>query len=166
MNPARGAVSAGIVDTGWYRDRIESVDVAYVHGKMTERSFEHFLQEACRSIDECAEDDRISMFLEVRDPALIDSRWRKRLAGALKARADKLARTRPAYAMVTPSVVVRSALAVLHWAAPPPYPHLVTGALDEAFDFIARHAAGLDARELQAEYEHRRALYLTKSGRG
>jgi len=167
MNPARNIVGSGMSDAGWYRDRIgissvtkSSLDVAYVHGRMTEQSFEHFLAEACRSIDECRDDEQIAMFLEVREPALMDSRWRKRMAQALKARADKLARTRPAYAMVTPSLVVRSALTVLHWMAPPPYPHTVVGSLEEGFAFLARHISGADAEALQAEYEHRRAVFL------
>jgi hypothetical protein len=166
MNPARGITATGVADTGWYRDRIDTVDVAYVHGKMTEASFEHFLKEACRSIDECADDEQVAMFLEVAEPALMDSRWRKRMASALKERAEKLRRTRPAYAMVTSSLVVRSALKVFHWAAPPPYPHTVVGSIEEGFEFVARHVPGLDAQALQAEYELRRAAFSATRGRG
>lgn len=155
-------MASGVMDTGWYRDRIGTVDVAYVHGKMTEDSFEHFLTEACSSIDQCADDERIAMFLEVIEPALMNSRWRKRMASALKERAEKLARTRPAYAMVTPSLVVRSALKVFHWAAPPPYPHTVVSSLEEGFEFVARHVPGLDAQALQAEYERRRGAFLAE----
>jgi hypothetical protein len=166
MNPARGIAATGVADTGWYRDRIGSVDVAFVYDSMTEASFDHFLAEVCRSIDECADDERVAMFLEVRDPALMDSRWRKRMADALKARAQKLGRTRPAYAMVTSSIMVRSALKVMHWAAPPPYPHSVVGSIQEGCEFIARHVPGLDARELQIEYERRRADLLAGSRQG
>lgn len=166
MNPARHTQTSGIIDTGWYRDRIDSVDVVFVHGKMTEHSFDHFLAEACRSIDECKEDERVAMFLEARDPALMDSRWRKRLADSLKARRAKLARTRPAYAMVTPSLLVRSALTVVHWTAPPPYPHIVVTSLAEGFEFIARHVPGLHADALRAEYESRRAVVLGTLERG
>jgi hypothetical protein len=132
---------------------------------MTEASFEHFLAEACRSIDECADDTHVAMFLEVREPALMDGRWRKRMANELKARAQKLARTRSAYAMVTSSLVVRSALRVMHWAAPPPYPHTVVGSVEQAFQFIAHHVPGLDAREIQLDYERRRAEVLARSSR-
>lgn len=159
-------MATGISDTGWYRDRIGMVEVAFVHGKMTEESFAHFLAEACRSIDECSDDDRVAMFLEVVEPALMDSRWRKRMALALKERREKLSRTRPAYAMVTPSVVVRSALKVLHWAAPPPYPHTIVGSIEEGFEFVARHLPKLDAQALQAEYERRRAAFLGTRERG
>jgi hypothetical protein len=165
MNPARSTHASGVTDTGWYRDRIGMVDIAFVHGKMTEQSFDHFLAEACRSIDECADDERVALFLEARSPALADSRWRKRLADALKLRAGKLARTRPAYAMVTPSLLVRSALTVVHWAAPPPYPHAVVGSVQEGFEFIARHLPGVDAAALRVEYETRRARVLTPPGR-
>jgi hypothetical protein len=166
MNPARSSTATGVEDSGWYRDRIGNVDIAFVHGTMTEASFEHFLAEACRSIDECADDARVAMFLEVREPALMDGRWRKRMAKELKLRADKLARTRPAYAMVTSSIVVRSALKVMHWAAPPPYPHTVVGSIQEAFEFIARHVPGLDAREIRLDYERRRASVLALPARG
>jgi hypothetical protein len=162
MNPARLTTATGIEDKGWYRDRIGSVDIAFVHGHMTEASFEHFLSEACRSIDECPDDVQIAMFLEVREPALMDGRWRKRMAQALKERARKLALTRPAYAMVTSSLVVRSALRVLHWAAPPPYPHTVVATVQEAFEFIARHVPALDARDIQLDYERRRAQVLAR----
>jgi hypothetical protein len=104
--------------------------------------------------------------LEVAEPALMDSRWRRRMAAELKKRAAKLARTRPAYAMVTSSLVVRSALKVFHWAAPPPYPHTVVGSLREGFEFVARHMPGLDAQALQAEYEQRRASFAATRGRG
>ena len=165
MNPARGIVATGVADTGWYRDRIGNVDVAYVHGKMTESSFAHFLAEACRSIDECGDDERVALFLEVLEPAIMDSRWRKRMASAFKERAEKLRRTRPAYSMVTPSLVVRSALKVVQWAAPPPYPYTVVSSIEEGFEFIARYVPGLDARALQAEYERRRAVFLASRGR-
>lgn len=165
MNPARDIAATGVADTGWYRDRIGNVDVAYVYGKMTEDSFAHFLAEACRSIDECAENEQLAMFLEVLEPVLMDSRWRKRMATALKERAEKLRRTRPAYAMVTPSLIVRSALKVVHWAAPPPYPHTVVESVPEGFEFIARYLPGLDAQRLQAEYERRRSAFLATRGR-
>ena len=165
MIPARSVEAGSVVDTGWYRARIGCVDVVFVHGKMTEESFEHFLDEACRSIDDCGEDEQIPIFMEVSEPVLMDSRWRRRVAAALKERAEKLVRTRPAYAMVTSSLVVRSALNVIHWVAPPPYPHTVVGSVAEGFEFIARHVPGLDARELQIEYERRRDEVLTKLGR-
>lgn len=141
------------------------VEIAYVHGSMTDKSFEHFLAEACRSIDECGDDERVVLFLEVLEPALMDSRWRKRMVSALKERAEKLARTRPAYAMVTPSLIVRTALTVVQWAAPPPYPYVVVGSLEEGCAFIARHVPEIDARALQAEYERRRAAFLATLGR-
>lgn len=165
MNPARISTAPGTEDSGWYRDRIGNVDIAFVHGAMTDASFEHFLAEACRSIDECPDDARIAMFLEVLEPALMDGRWRKRMAKALKERAQKLALTRPAYAMVTSSLVVRSALRVMHWAAPPPYPHTVVGTVQEAFEFIARYVPGLDAHAIQLDYERRRAHVMAQHSR-
>jgi len=165
MNPARSTTATAVEDRGWYRDRIGSVDIAFVHGSMTEASFEHFLAEACRSIDECPDDAPVAMFLEVLEPALMDGRWRKRLAKELKDRTEKLARTRSAYAMVTSSLVVRSSLRVLQWAAPPPYPHTVVATVQEAFAFIARHVPGLDAREVQLDYERRRANVLAQQSR-
>lgn len=164
MNPARNISDSGVEDTGWYRDRIDSVEIAFVYDGMTDASFEHFLEEACRSIDECTDDDRVALFLEVREPALMNSTWRKRLARALKERAHKLAQIRPAYAMVTSSLVVRSALKVLHWVAPPPYPVTVVASIEEGFDFIARHVPGLDPREVQATYESLRANALARRG--
>ena len=165
MNCVRLSPATGSEDSGWYRDRIHNVDIAFVHGTMTEASFGHFLAEACRSIDECPDDGRVAMFLEVVEPALMDSRWRKRLAQALKERAGKLALTRPAYAMVTSSLVVRCALKVMHWVAPPPYPNTVVGTAREAFEFIAHHMPKLDAREIQLEYERRRADVLARHPR-
>ena len=166
MNPARSLYVGGVVDTGWYRARIGNVDILYVHGRMTDASFEHFVDAARRSIDECGDDEQIAMFMEVLQPVMMDSRWRKRMAGMLKERAEKLRRTRPAYVMVTPSLVVRSALTVIHWAAPPPYPHTVVSSLEEGFDFLARHMPGVNARELQREYEQRRAALLPTLERG
>lgn len=165
MNPATDIQLTGVMDAGWYRDRIGNVDVVLVYDQMSEPSFDHFLALACRSIDDCPVGEQVAMFLEARTPALMDSRWRKRLAEALHARREQLALTRPAYAMVTPSLLVRSALTVIHWAAPPPYPHTIVGSVDEGFHFIARHVPGLDAEELRVEYERRCALALATLGR-
>src|SRR5262249_39729820 len=104
--------------------------------------------------------------VEAAEPALMDSRWRKRLALALRERTDKLRRTRPAYAMVTPSLLVRSALSVIQWAAPPPYPHTVVGSLQEGCEFLAQHMPTIDANALRVEYERRRAVVLAALGRG
>lgn len=166
MNSARHISVSGLTDAGWYKDRIGCVDVTLVHSRMTEGSFEHFLEETCRSIDECLDDEQVPILIEAIEPALMDSRWRKRLAAALQERRDKLERTRPAYAMVTPSLVVRSALKVVHWASPPPYPHTVVGSLEQGFEFLARHMPSLDAHSLRIEYERRRAELLASLARG
>lgn len=164
MNPARGVDITGAYDTGWYRDRVGVVDVVFVHGKMSEESFEHFLAVACRTLDELADDAIMPTLMDVREPALMDSRWRQRVTRALQERREKLARTCPAFAMVTPSLVVRAALKVMYWAEPPPHPHTVVASLEDGFAFLAQRVPGLDARATQAEYERRRDALLTTVG--
>ncbi|MDB4972545.1 MAG: hypothetical protein JWN48_886 [Myxococcaceae bacterium] len=166
MTLAQHMQPSGVVDIGWYRDRIGNVEVSFVHGMMTELSFDHFLADTCRAIDERAEDEQVAMMTEVWSPALQDGRRRKRMADAFRERTDKLARTRPAFAMVTPSLIVRSAMTVVLLTAQPPYPYTVVRSVHEAFAFIARHLPGLDAASACAEYERRRSLILATLGAG
>lgn len=166
MNPARTAGERGTSDAGWYMDRIGMVDVVLVHGKLTQASFDHLLAAMCRSIDERGDDEQVAALYEVPEPALMESAWRKRMAEALKEREDKLARTCPGYAMTTRSVVVRAALKVMYWIAPPPYPNTIVGTVREACEFLGRCVPGLDARALEAEYVERRAAVMATASHG
>lgn len=164
MNAAVRKIDQGIVDADWYLDRIGSVVTVRFFRKLTEASFDRFLAALCRSIDERSEDERWCMLVDAPQAVIVRSSWRKRLAAALDERKGILARTCMAYAIATPSLMVRSILKVVFWMAPPPYPVHIAGSVAEACDAIERHLPDMGSRALQAEYARRLAAVLAAAG--
>ena len=132
MDPARTFDDRPIFDTGWSMQCLERIDLVVMHGRMTNDSFERFLAASLRSIDDRDDSERVALLHDVRDPVLVNGRWRRKLAAELKRREEKLALTRPAHAMISDSPLLRSALKVVHWTAPPKYPHTVVATAAEA----------------------------------
>ena len=132
-------------------DYIGDTQVVYMDGRVTDASFDNYMRALIRDIDERAEPAKIGVVYHVPQPSALSSARRRKLGEALKAREAKLARTTLAYAMATPSAVVRSGLRMLFWLAPPPYPNAVVATPLAAFEFLAQHRSGLDAEALNNE---------------
>lgn len=141
-----------IFDSGWSFQRVDNVHTAFFHGRMTEASFERFYAVGMGSIDDVDDTERVAVLHEVRDPVLMNGRWRGKISRGLKERKAKLALTRCAYAMVTQSLVARVALKAMHWFAPPPYPYTIVSSVEEACAFIAKHLPGVDGAELARQH--------------
>jgi hypothetical protein len=132
-------------------DYIGDVQVVYMDGRVSDTSFDAYLRALQSDIDERANGTRVGVVYHVPQPSALGSARRRKLGEALKAREAKLAQTTLAYAMATPSAVVRSGLRMLFWVAPPPYPNAIVASPLDAFEFIARFAPGLDPEALSAE---------------
>jgi hypothetical protein len=132
-------------------DYIGDIQVVYMDGRVSDVSFDAYVHAVRSDIDERAAGTRVAVVYHVPQPSALGSGRRRKLGEALKAREAKLAQTTLAYAMATPSAVVRSGLRMLFWVAPPPYPNAIVASPLEAFEFIARFAPGLDPAALDAE---------------
>lgn len=141
--------------TGWMLDYLGDVQLVYMDGRVTDASFEAYLATVCNEIDERDEARRVGVVYHVPQPSAMSSQRRRRLGEELKSREDKLARTTLAYAMATPSAVVRSGLRMLFWLAPPPYPNAVVATPLLAFEFLARYMPALAPDALAAELARR-----------
>jgi hypothetical protein len=140
-------------DVGWFMDQLGDVQVVYMDGRVTDASFEHYLEAVAADIDARTEDRKIGVVYHVPQPSAMSAARRRKLAAVLKQREAKLARNTAAYAMATPSALVRGGLRMLFWLAPPPYPNAVVPTPVAAFEFVAKHMPGLVATELAAELE-------------
>jgi hypothetical protein len=139
-------------------DYIGDTQVVYMDGRVTDASFDAYVRAVRRDIDERPDSARVGVVYHVPQPSALSSARRRKLGEALKAGEAKLARTTLAYAMATPSAVVRSGLRMLFWLAPPPYPNAIVASPHEAFEFIARFQNGLDPLALSTELARRVAL--------
>lgn len=132
-------------------DYIGDTQIVYMDGRVTDASFDAYVRALRVDIDERPDAARIGVVYHVPQPSALSSARRRKLGEALKAREQKLARTTLAYAMATPSAVVRSGLRMLFWLAPPPYPNAIVASPFEAFEFVARFQTGLDPQALTDE---------------
>jgi len=140
---------------GWMLDYLGDVQLVFMDGRVTDASFEAYLATVCNEIDEREEGRRVGIVYHVPQPSALSSQRRRRLGEELKAREEKLRRTTLAYAMATPSAVVRSGLRMLFWLAPPPYPNTVVATPLQAFEFLARYMPALVPDELAARMAQR-----------
>ena len=150
---------------GWFLDWIEDVQLVYMDGRVTDAAFEAYLAAVASDINGRAEEDAASVLYHVPQPSALSTTRRSRLAALLKAHEERLREITRAYAMVTPSLVVRSGLRMVFWLAPPPYPNTVAATPREGYEFIARHHAGVDPDSWAAEHGRRLSRFATETGR-
>jgi hypothetical protein len=146
MNAARRQASGRLRASGrgWFLDWIEGVQVVYMDGRVTDASYAEYLAAVAEDIDGRLDDDSAAILYHVPQPSALSADRRTRLASLLKEREARLRRITRAYAMATPSLLVRSGLRMIFWLAPPPYPNAVVATPREGYEFIARHQPGVD----------------------
>jgi hypothetical protein len=164
MTAIRKEASARVRErgVGWFLDWIEDVQVVYMDGRVTDAGYDAYIEAVTRDIDGRADGDAASILYHVPQPSALSANRRSKLAALLKDREDRLREITRAYAMVTPSLLVRSGLRMVFWLAPPPYPNAVAATPREGYEFIARHHAGVDPDSWAAE--HARMLARFSSG--
>lgn len=92
------------------------------------------------------------LLYDVPRPGIITASRRAAVAQILNEYRDRLAESTAAYALVTPSRVVRGMLAAIFSMAPPPYAHRIVRSVGPGFEFLAERHPGLDAELLTREY--------------
>jgi hypothetical protein len=154
MNAIRRQAAARVraSGVGWFLDWIEDVQVVYMDGRVTNPSYDEYLNAVAGDIDGRSDDDHVSILYHVPQPSALSADRRSRLGALLKAREERLRGMTCAYAMATPSLIVRSGLRMLFWLAPPPYPNAVVATPRDGYEFIARHHAAVDPVSWAAEH--------------
>jgi hypothetical protein len=130
----------------------DEVMFVYSDDTMTEASFARHLRELAEAIDSRDESTRIGVIYDAPKPFDTDAKRRQRSAQVLDARRAKLARTTAAFALATPSPIVRGTLRAVFWVAPPPYPWEITDNVRSGLQFVAKHMT-LDVEGCLARYQ-------------
>lgn len=141
-----------IVDVGLLMVAFDDVMFVYADASTTEASFATHLKELAAAIDGRNETSRIGVIYDAPNPFSIDAKRRQRSAEVLSTRRAKLARTTAAFALATPSPVVRGALRAVFWMAPPPYAWEITDDVRAGLVFVKKHLPSLDVESCLARY--------------
>lgn len=141
-----------IVDVGLLMVAFDEVMFVYTDASTTEASFTRHLEELGAAIDGRNEASRIGVIYDAPNPFSIDAKRRQRSAAVLDARRAKLGRTTAAFALATPSPVVRGALRAVFWMAPPPYAWEITDDVRAGLVFVKKHLPSLDVEGCLGRY--------------
>ena len=123
---------------------IGNVMVVYQGEHLSEATFERHMIELARAIDERKAGARVGVLYHLPTGRRATAKQRNRSAELLEARRPILARTTAAFALVTPSPVVRGLLRAIFWMASPPYPYEIVSTLHEGFAYMAAKVEGVD----------------------
>ena len=93
VNPQRLAGKSPFfrADVGWFMDYLGDVQIVYMDGRVTDASFEHYLQAVAADIDARAPGHQIGVVYHVPQPSAMSAARRRKLAEVLKQREAKLA---------------------------------------------------------------------------
>jgi hypothetical protein len=142
-----------IVDSGWWLSYLGDVQVTYLDMHMDDASFTRFVRTLAEDIDSAPDQTRRAVFHDVGHGGSHTAARRKAVADVLHSRRDKLGRITVAYALATPSPLVRGAATAIFWLAPPPYPWRVSATPKQAFQWLASKVPTLDPDALSNRYQ-------------
>lgn len=152
-----------VVDDGWLMMYVGAVQVVWMEGRPPAASFARYVDALATEIDRRSRGARVAVIYCIDMPDgisnSIDAGQRKAVTDVLAARQTKLRETVAAYALVTGSSMVRTALRAMFWFAPPPYPNKVVATVREAAKFAAEHLPSVDVNEVERAFEHERSVY-------
>ena len=132
---------------------LPGLSVVYMDPTVSNASFDRYLQALARDFAELGRSKVLrGVLYDVPRPGVITANRRAQVAKVLNEFREPLADATAAYAMVTPSRVVRGILAAIFWIAPPPYAHRIVRTVRLGFDFIEERLPGTDAEALTGEY--------------
>lgn len=130
------------------------LSVVYMDPTVSNESFDRYLQALAKDFAAVSRSKtRRGVLYDVPRPGVITASRRAQVAKVLNEFRDPLADVTAAYAMVTPSRVVRGILAAIFWIAPPPYAHRIVKTVRLGFDFIEERMPETDAEFLSREYQ-------------
>ncbi len=157
---ANASATGALVARGVFLDRIESIEVCFMDGRLDADSFDLYLNSLGAYIDARERDHRVGVFYEVSSsPTLIDMERSKRIAKVMADRRDHLRDTVYAFVLVTQSKFIRGSLKAVFWLAPPPFPNAVEETVEDAFEFLSRYIPAMDPQRSLREYRELRARY-------
>lgn len=123
---------------GWFMANRGPLNLVYLEGETSPRSFQAYLEALARDIDEWpGHEARSVCYWQTGGVASLDPTSRRALSDVLDSRRDKLRRITRGYAFVTESTVARGILVAVFWLAPPPYPHTVESTALAGFKWLA-----------------------------
>ncbi len=140
-----------VIGEGWLIAHYPRVQCAYFGPKVSDRSFEDYLERLVKDIQDRPNARRTGV-LYYAENADMDSPRRRRMAKVLDEHEDKLTRSTAAYALATSSPFVRGVLTTLFWLAPPGYPYKIVGTPEQGLAFIAEHLRGVDPQRIAASF--------------
>lgn len=116
-------------------DIIDASAVFLFAGKVnTDRDFERYI-ECVRALDERArERDAVCVQVVDRENTPPSAAWRKRIAES-----SRELKSRPCFALVTESAVIRGVQMAINWIRPPAFPVTVVARFDEGLRFCEAH---------------------------
>lgn len=153
MSVALSLEETALTDRGWFLVYLGDIQVVYMDGRVDDESFTRYARTIEAVADGRPADARVAVVYHVPESSELSAKRRAMIGKVLKSREEHLARTTTAFALATESVLVRGALRVTFWIAPPAYPIAVVPTPRAAFEFVAPHHPGSSASELTATYE-------------
>ena len=106
-------------------------------GALTDASWARHLTELRRAIDGRRPGVRVGVLYHLPGVNTADAKRRKEAADFLESRREDLRASTAAYALATPSLIVRGVLRAIYWLSPPPYPYAIVATPREGFAYIA-----------------------------
>jgi len=147
-------------------DYIGPFQVVRIDGRMTEQTFQAYLDVMGEELRHRSHDKKVCVFYHIAELAAMDSKRRQALAGVLAEHEAKIRRTTTAFAYAARSGFARGVLTALFWLAPPPYPYRITGSPQEGFGFLIEKAGlAMSAAEAVSRYERLLDEYQRTLGR-
>ncbi|HSQ62411.1 MAG TPA: hypothetical protein VLM85_04330 [Polyangiaceae bacterium] len=139
-------------------------DVMFVHSdeRLTEAGFQRHLKALAEAIDGRREGTLIGVVYDAATSLSADAKRRQAAARMLDERRAKLKRTTAAFALATPSPLVRGALHAVFWLAPPPYPWYVVANVHAALAVLKKHMPNLEVDSVEARWEALKAEHIRR----
>ena len=122
-------------------------------GALTDASWARHLTELRRAIDGRRPGVRVGVLYHLPGVNTADAKRRKEAADFLDSRREDLRASTAAYALATPSPIVRGVLRAIYWLSPPPYPYAIVATPREGLAYIATKLDGVVVDRSEREWD-------------
>lgn len=122
-------------------------------GALTDASWARHLVELRRAIDGRRPGTKVGVLYHLPGTNTADARRRKEAADFLESRREELRASTAAYALATPSPIVRGVLRAIYWLSSPPYPYAIVATPREGFAYVATKLEGVVVDRSEREWD-------------
>ncbi len=122
-------------------------------GELTDASWQRHMTELGRAIDGRRAGARVGVLYHLPGTNTADAKRRKEAADFLESRRAQLRESTAAYALATPSSIVRGVLRAIYWLSTPPYPYAIVATPREGLEYIATKLDGVDVARSTRDWE-------------